>query len=310
MTPEQLNIIARGILQLTGLSPEEIDLQVKQQRQQQKTSQVRQAPSVPTKEQVDKQRVARTRYSGKNNPNRTTKNPKKLLKGSLKEAGITKKGVGRAAGAAGALADLGIRIKNGQDPLTAVIDVGLGTALGIGGGIAGSRLGPGGGVAGNLAGYTVGSNLRSTLFGEESSTSSRGEGSAAFNQTEPAKSQNNAPAVIAPSKQKKQMSNIPVAEQYVNNPNYGKPGDFAAKAAPSQSATQTSRSSAAPTAFVRPDYNSMSELERLKIWAMTNRKMIESVGTRQQLKILQQALGGADQTLRQQGQATYDRGSA
>ena len=32
MNAEQLNIIARGILQLTGLSPEEIEMQVKQQQ--------------------------------------------------------------------------------------------------------------------------------------------------------------------------------------------------------------------------------------------------------------------------------------
>ena len=39
MNAEQLNIIARGILQLTGLSPEEIDMQVKEQNKQ-KTKQM------------------------------------------------------------------------------------------------------------------------------------------------------------------------------------------------------------------------------------------------------------------------------
>ena len=102
-------------------------------------------------------------------------------------------------------------------------------------------------------------------------------------------------------------SNIPPAEGQPGSPSYVAP-KAAPTAAPKPSTPAGNQT--APLAPARPDYSSMSELERLKIWAMTNRKMIESVGTKQQLQILQQALGGGAQTLRQQGQATYNRGSA
>ena len=56
---------------------------------------------------------------------------------------------------------------------------------------------------------------------------------------------------------------------------------------------------AAPTLpSAPPEYGGMSEMERLKIWAITHRQMIESVGTRRQKNILNQALGMAKNNLK------------
>jgi len=56
---------------------------------------------------------------------------------------------------------------------------------------------------------------------------------------------------------------------------------------------------ATPTLPSAPDdYSKMSEMERLKIWAITHRQMIENAGTKRQRNILNQALGMAKDNLK------------
>lgn len=282
MNAEQLNTIARGILQLTGLSPEDIDMQVKEQNKQ-KTKKIlknqpqRRAPSLPSKPPVkpeapvDLKSLTAEQMYGKANVDRAVNTARNMNP----TAGLGKGGLLRA----------GV----GQTLLSLLID-----------------------PASDLISDNTIKPLLETISGQElpSAKDVRTKGpKKATNDLKAEQASRPLETSVSSTSRKSQLSNIPPAEAQPGSPSYVGPSSqqaAAPAAIPTGSGNQT-----APTAPARPDYNSMSEMERLKIWAMTNRKMIESVGTKQQLQILQRALGGdVNQQLRKDGQATYNRGSA
>lgn len=291
---ELLNVVARGILQLTGLSPENIQMQVNQRALQ--NQQIPKTPSIP------KPKTGGSSTSSNTKPTTSTKssgtrNPVSQVRNQI-----------YARGGDRAINNLRTRINSSP---TVTNNLKLNRLGGVTAGV---------GLVKSLLGLTPGPVGRTIRAGDqkfeedrqfvEQTSIQQGQqalGSLAVllglvdppttNKSNTKKATNNKPTAqpLPPYSGMADMSGDPIKPTRSNNNR----GGGTASSANTSGGTATpipiqyayDEGAPAPSAPARPDYSNMTELERLKIWATTNRKMIESVGTSAQRGILKQALG-------------------